>query len=111
MTKEQLRKYQAIKREKRHLEQMLRASERQAESEQESLQPLLELYRKKLDALVERQVRIEQAIDSLEPVERDLLRYRYIDGMEWHQVANKIHYSQQQTYRLHEKALKKLKNL
>ena len=108
MTKEQLRSYQAIKTEKLHIEQRLRSLEKRPESEQESLRPLRELYRDKLDELVALQVSIEQAIDSLGPVERDLFRYRYIDGMEWHQVAAKIHYSWQQTHRIHAAALIKL---
>lgn len=108
MTKEQLRNYQAIKREKCHIEQRLRNLERRPESEQESLRPLRELYREKLDALVALQVSIEEAIDSLGPVERDLFRYRYIDGLEWHQVAARINYSWQQTHRIHKAALMKL---
>lgn len=105
MTKEQLRRYQAIKNEKIQIEQRLRKLEKQPDSE---LEPLRKLYRKKLDELVALQVCIEQAIDSLEPVERELFRYRYIDGLEWHQVAAKIHYSWQSTHRIHAEALIKL---
>lgn len=110
MTKEQLRSYQDIKKEKRHIEQMLRILEKRPESEQENLRPLRELYREKLDALVALQVSIENAIDSLGPVEREIFRYRYIDGLEWHQVCAKINYSWQQTHRIHKAALIKLKN-
>lgn len=110
MTKEQLRNYQAIKKEKCQIERRLQSLEKRPESEQELLQSIRELYREKLDALVALQVSIEKAIDSLEPVERELFRYRYIDGLEWHQVAAKIHYSLQSTHRLHSAALIKLKN-
>lgn len=105
MTKEQLRNYQGIKDEKIQIEQMLRKLEKQPDGE---LEPLRELYRKKYDELVALQVSIEQAINSLEPVERELLRYRYIDGLEWHQVMVKINYSWQQTHRIHAAALIKL---
>lgn len=110
MTKEQLRSYQAIKKEKRHIEQMLRILEKRPESEQESMQPLRKLYREKLDALVVLQESIEKAIDSLGPVERELFRCRYIDGLEWHQVSAKINYSLPQTHRIHKSALIKLNN-
>lgn len=110
VTKEQLRSYQDIKAEKIHIEQRLRNLEKQPESEQESLQPLRALYREKLDELVALQLSIEEAIETLGPVERDLFRYRYIDGMEWHQVCVKINYSWQQTHRIHKSALIKLKN-
>ena len=108
MTKEQLRNYQAIKKEKCHIERLLRNLEKQPGGEKESLQKLRELYREKLDALVALQVSIEEAIDSLEPVERDIFRYRYIDGLEWHQITAKIHYSWTSTHRIHALALMKL---
>lgn len=109
MTKEQLRSYQAIKKEKCQIERRLQSLEKRPESDQELLKPIRELYREKLDALVALQVRIEKTIDSLGPVERELFRYRYIDCLEWHQVAAKIHYSVQQTHRIHSSALIKLK--
>lgn len=110
MTKEQLRNYQAIKKEKSQIERRLRSLEKRPEEEQEVLKPIRDLYREKLEALVALQVRIEQAIASLGPVERELFRYRYIDCLEWHQVAAKIHYSWQQTHRIHSAALVKLKD-
>lgn len=109
MTKEQLRNYQAIKKEKCHIEQRLRTLEKRPEGEQESLRPLRELYREKLDALVALQESIEKAIDSLEPVERELFRYRYIDCLEWHQIEAKMHYSSTSVHRIHKAALIKLK--
>lgn len=105
MTKEQLRSYQAIKNEKIQIEQRLRKLEKQPDIE---LEPLRKLYRRKFDELVALQLSIEQAIDSLEPVERELLRCRYIDGLEWHQVMAKINYGWAQTHRLHAEALIKL---
>lgn len=110
MTKEQLRSYQTIKKEKCQIEQRLRSLEKRPESEEESLQPLREFYRKKLDELVALQLSIENAIDSLGPVERDIFRYRYIDGLEWHQVTAKINYGWAQTHRIHAAALIKLKD-
>lgn len=110
MTKEQLQNYQAIKREKCQIERRLQSMEKRPESEQELLQPIRELYREKLEELVALQTSIEEAIDSLGPVERELFRYRYIDCLEWHQVAAKIHYGWAQTHRIHAEALIKLKD-
>lgn len=83
--------------------------EKRPESEQELLQSIRKLYREKLDELVALQVSIEKAIDSLDPVERELLRCRYIDGLEWHQVEVKMHYSSTSVHRIHLAALEKLK--
>ena len=83
--------------------------EKRPESEQELLKPVRDLYREKLDELVALQVRIEKAIDSLDPIERELFRYRYIDGLEWHQIEAKMHYSSTSVHRIHSLALEKLK--
>ena len=109
MTKEQLRRYQAIKKEKCQIERRLQSLEKRPEEERELLQSVRELYREKLDALVALQVSIEKAIDSLETVEREIFRYRYIDGMEWHQIEAKMHYSSSSVHRIHSAALEKLK--
>ena len=50
---------------------------------------------------------ITEAIDELEDWRyRDILKYRYINGFTWDQVASMINYSYIQTTRLHGSALK-----
>ena len=111
MTKEQLRNYQPMKREQRQIEQRLRNLERRPESDQEILRPLRECYTKKLEELVAAQLEIEEAIKTLDPTERDLVRLRYIDGLSWYKIMRTINYSEQQTHRIHARALIKLKKL
>ena len=111
MTKEQLRNYRKIKNEYRQLEQRLRALESHPESEDVILQPLREFYTSKLAELVQAQLAIEYAIEALKPVERELIRFHYFDGLPWHQVAVRISYSEPQTHRIHSRALRKLRNL
>lgn len=111
MTKEQLRKYQPMNREQRQLEQRLRFLERCPESDQETLRPLRECYELKLKELVAAQLEIENAIETLDPTERELVRLRYIDGLDWHKVATRISYSWQQTHRIHARVLQKLEKL
>ena len=41
--------------------------------------------------------------------ERDILHYKYIDGKEWKEIANKFGYSIRHIYRLHGEALKHFK--
>lgn len=69
---------------------------------------LLERYRAKLDDLARAQTRIEDMIEGLEPVARQLMRYRYIDGLPWEEVCVAMRYSWRQTHRVHAKALDKL---
>lgn len=69
---------------------------------------LQEDYNKRAKAIIQEQIRIEQVISSLDdPVSRALLGYRYIDGLEWQQIADKLYYSYVHVvHRLFPKALK-----
>lgn len=69
---------------------------------------LLDRYQEKLADLRAEQLRVEEAIETLEPVERMLMRYRYLDGMTWEEVAVAISYSWKQMHRIHGRALDKL---
>ena len=56
-------------------------------------------------------MKIEKALETLTPIERELMRLRYIDGADWTEVAATIHYEWSQTHRIHARALAKIKNL
>lgn len=110
MTKEQLRQYRSIKIETSQLERRIEELER-LKADFEVVSPLRNLYREKLADLIEVQLRIEKAIEDLNPTERELMRLRYIDGADWTEVAATIHYEWTQTHRIHARALAKIKNL
>lgn len=110
MTKEQLRQYRSIKIEICQLERRIEELER-LKADFEVVGPLQALYREKLTDLIERQLKIEKAIESLNPTERELMRLRYIDGADWTEVAATINYEWAQTHRVHARALSKIKNL
>ena len=71
---------------------------------------LQERYRTKLDELLQAQLEIERAIDTLDPTERTLLRLHYIQGETWEQAAVTMNYSWRQVHRIHARALKKLES-
>ena len=110
MTKEQLRQYRSIKIETSQLERRITEMKMLGHSH-DIIRPLYELYRTKLTELVDGQLKIEKAIEELNPTERELMRLRYIDGADWTEVAATIHYEWTQTHRIHAKALAKIKNL
>ena len=110
MTKEQLRQYRSTKIEIRQLERRIVELERMS-YDYNAVLPLRDLYREKLAELIEGQLKIEKAIESLNPTERELMRLRYIDGADWTEVAATIHYEWTQTHRIHARALAKIKNL
>ena len=110
MTKEELRYYRSIKIEICQIERRIKELERQ-KADCSAVGQIQNLYRNKLKSLVDLQLRIERAIDSLPPIERELMRLRYIDGADWTEVAATIHYEWTQTHRIHAKALSKIKSL
>lgn len=76
---------------------------------QTTVEKIIEIEEKldhEIDALVDLRNRIEVAVEKLEDGRlRDVMRYRYIDGMKWEQIAVEMHYSYMQVCRLHGKAL------
>lgn len=111
MTKEQLRQYRSIKTEISQMEDMLAVYLHAHHIAEDVLHPLILLYREKLAELIQGQLQIERAIESLNPTERTLMRMRYIDGAEWLDICETIHYEWTQTHRIHARALAKIKNL
>lgn len=76
---------------------------------QTTVEKIIEIEEKldhEIDALADLRNRIETAVEKLEDGRlRDVMRYRYIDGMKWEQIAVEMHYSYMQVCRLHGKAL------
>lgn len=60
------------------------------------------------DQLVRTQLAIEEAIEGLEPIERMVIRYRYLEGLTWEQVCVAVDYAWRNTHRIHARALDKL---
>lgn len=69
---------------------------------------LMERYSTQLAKLAEAQLTIETLIETLDPTERRLARFRYIDGLPWESVCTMLNYSWRQTHRIHGKMLDKL---
>ncbi len=73
-----------------------------------ALADLRDMYRAKEVELVRAQMDVERLIEDLEPIERVIARYRYINGMHWEQICVKISYSWRQTHRIHSEMIDKL---
>ena len=129
MTKEQLRSYQSLKREQQQILHQL--EEVEAMLYYPKIQQLTDMpihhgagnpmedlilhhielqqqYRSKLEELAEQQLAIENAINTLDPTARLLLRYRYLDGLKWEEICVKMSYGWTQIHHIHGEALKKL---
>lgn len=133
MTKERLRRYREVKKEARQIRGQLEEIESRLYSPKGQLltgmpsapspgggtvtevlidrhAQLVQMYQEQLAQLEEEQLAVENAIKSLDdPTARLLLRYRYIDGLKWEEVAVLINYSWTQTHEIHGKALQQLR--
>nr|UVM81381.1 MAG: protein of unknown function DUF722 [Bacteriophage sp.] len=51
---------------------------------------------------------MEESIEKLEPIERMIIRYRYINDLTFYQIGVKLNYSERHTKRLHRDILNKI---
>lgn len=130
MTKERLKRYRALKAEAEQIRQKLLELESAMYSPKAqrltgmprsggggSVQDLLtprhielqQVYVAKLAEITAEQIAIENAINALEPVERMLLRYRYIDGLPWYAISARLNYERTRTHEYHNLALKHIR--
>lgn len=130
MTKERLKNYQVIKKELQQLKERLLEYEAalyapkaqrlngmpSAPSKGNAMEDmavrhmqLQALYRRRCDELTAELLAIEAAIETLDPTARILCRYRYIDGLSWEQVCERMNYSWSQAHYLHRHALDTLR--
>lgn len=104
-----LYQYCDVKKELTSISRQIKALEKQGDNEH--CQELLEKYEYLYNELMIRQLKIEEIIQTLEPIERTLIRYRYFERLPWQVIFRKLNYSQKQTFRIHSKIIQKLNNL
>lgn len=132
MTKEKLRAYRDMKRERDHLldkieeiecilyaprTQKLDGMPRGGNQDNDRVDDLitrqtelLNKYKALERDLSKAILEVEDAISSLSPRERDLMRLYYIDGLTWEMVAVEMHYTWRHVHRIHGDALEALKS-
>ena len=129
ITKEELKEHYRLKQETVELEETIKKLQLQAQSVSATkitgapagsgspdkiadnlsrIEKLIQYYQQKLEKLLIQQKQIEEAIESLPTNERLLMRYRYIDGLDWVDVAANMNYSWQWMHKIHARILKKL---
>ena len=130
MTKDDLKEYTSIKKELKQIQFKLKELEErktsiksmiisdmnvQTSQNNNSIENLLikieeciEEYNKKEIKLYNKQLEIENCINSLEPTERIIARSRYIEGKTFEQIAVDLNYSWRHTIRIHGKILQKI---
>lgn len=129
MTKQELREYVKMNAEIRRLEDKIMEIDSKLQSAKtptltgmpkgglmtdivdkiSDLNELREMYWRQWHKQMQKRIRIENAINSLDDtIERALMGYKYIDGLTWEDVCVRIERSWTQTHRIHRNALKKI---
>ena len=72
---------------------------------------LQKFYRAKLAELAAEQLAVEEAIGRLAPSQRTLMRCRYMDGLKWEEVCDRMNYSWTQIHRIHADTLAALESV
>lgn len=72
-------------------------------------QMISELTKERYDRMIEYQNIVRQIKRLHSENEKDVLFYRYIRGMDWWEIAEKMKFSERQIYRIHGKALAKFR--
>lgn len=78
------------------------------EAARQQREQLKKEYDRKEQELLAEQAYIEAMIEGLEPMERKLMRHRYLEGLTWEKVCVAINYGWTQTHEMHGKILDKL---
>lgn len=69
---------------------------------------LVERYRAKKNELYQAQLDVERMIEGLDPLERRMMRAKYIEGHTWEEVCVIMSYCWAQVHRIHSRVLDKL---
>lgn len=83
-------------------------------SENEIINKYLDLERelkKDIAAVLEKKEVVYKKLQVLDGLEKDIMQLRYIGGLSWDEIADKINVSSRHIYRIHDKALEKLKHV
>ena len=83
-------------------------------SENEIINKYLDLERelkKDIAAVLEKKEVVYKKLQVLDGLEKDIMQLRYIGGLSWDEIADKINLSVRQARRIHDKALDKLKHV
>ena len=72
---------------------------------------LRQMYAGKIESIETAQAKLEEALTHLTPLQARLIRYRYIDGLTFESVADRIGYTWQHTHRIHAAALAELEKI
>ena len=83
-------------------------------SENEIINKYLDLERelkKDIAAVLEKKEVVYKKLQALDGLEKDIMQLRYIGGLSWDEIADKINISSRHVYRIHDKALEQLKHV
>ena len=73
------------------------------------IEELINIYNEKQIRLIKQQIEIEEAISILDdPIDRNIMRLRYLEGMKWEKRCVEVNYRWAQVHRHHKSILEKI---
>ena len=73
------------------------------------IEELINIYNEKQIRLIKQQIEIEEAISILDdPIDRNIMRLRYLEGMKWEKICVEVNYRWAQVHRHHKSILEKI---
>ena len=73
------------------------------------IEELINIYNEKQIRLIKQQIKIEEAISILDdPIDRNIMRLRYLEGMKWEKICVEVNYRWAQVHRHHKSILEKI---
>lgn len=86
-----------------------RAQQGQAEESEEKLQELTDMLIEKTRRCIGMEIEIRARLEELKPEERALLAYKYIDGLSWEEIGDRMHMSERTVYYKRNRALRRFR--
>lgn len=83
-------------------------------SENKIINKYLDLERelkKDIAEVLEKKETVYKKLQVLDGLEKDIMQLRYIGGLSWDEIADKVNVSSRHVYRIHDKALEQLKHV
>jgi DNA-directed RNA polymerase specialized sigma24 family protein len=78
-----------------------------SEGGSDALERLQREIDRRIDAVAEQTLAMERSIDAVKDVnQREVLRYRYLNGWDWREIARRMNYSTDWVKHIHSQALK-----
>lgn len=62
-----------------------------------------------IEKMIDVKIKIKNSIENIDGIEGLILEMRYLEGMKWEDIAERLGYNYRSVFKIHKRAIKKLK--